>query len=206
MKQKRHALFRRWPALSTGAGLFTFVAIESLFTFCSSTCPPFSDAKFDRWFPYRFGQALYFTSSLGNKDTIQLDFVHRSGESNRPYYRSCTMDASMNSKLSANNTFDFSVYYSKERDNNFMTFNLYDFRLSDAQLNEQSIVTNDARITSTFAAGTEINGKTFPNVLLLQKDTAGMREDGIYKVWLSQQAGLVGYEHYPSTERWVKSQ
>src|SRR6476646_12235765 len=104
MKIKTTAIFKKFPVSSATAVVLIFIAIEALFSFCTTiTCPPFSDVYFDRWFPYKQNQSVYFLSSRGNKDTIQIDRVNRSG----PYTSSgswagCGSDAAIASTSSHN--------------------------------------------------------------------------------------------------------
>ncbi len=62
----------------------------------------------------------------------------------------------------------------------------------------------DPLFTGSFTSAVALNGKMFNEVLQLQRDTGSIKRVGIYKIWLSKQNGLIGYEHYPTLERWVK--
>lgn len=205
MKQRISCFFKRRPALSFSGTTFLFIVIEGLFSFCSrTTCPAFADATFDQWFPYKAGQTVYFTSTTNRKDTLTINFNDRSGE-HEIYGRPdrCDSWASVSS-LFTPAALRFDVYLNKYTTGNALSVTLNDFRLTNAALDEQQITTTDSTVSSRLLTNFVINGKTFPQVVQLQRDTIAIKTEGIYKIWLSKGTGLAGYESYPAHEQWVK--
>lgn len=208
MRKRLSAFFARHPA-ATYAGLIAlFVGIELLFSFCSKkSCPAFSDDNFDTWFPYTKGQRLFFRSSMNHSDTITIwEIVRSEGYETGGFESraSCDMNASIDAQLSNNFLSKLSVDFWKADTNTRLSLSVYDFRLPYAHLQTQSMTITAPGYSSQYSPSAVLGGVTFAGVVEIQRDTTNSKQQGIYKIWLSRQNGLVAYEHYPTREQWVK--
>lgn len=203
MKQKLNLFFKRYPAFGFVVPVLLFIGIEGLFSFCSKvTCPAFSDPHFDKWFPYRPGQSFIFLSSRNNRDTLKAGRVEKSEAYDTYGTRSkCSMDAAVT--LEQYGVARFYVRYAKHDYGNFTNVYFDEFRLSGKTLLERGLEV-DSPVSASFSSNVVLDGKNFNEVLQLQRDTGSVKQTGIYKIWISKYVGLVGYERYPTLERWVK--
>jgi hypothetical protein len=214
MKQRFRSFFKKHPTANLIGLSVLFVLIEALYSFCSvdktpeedsKLCPAFSDANFDAWFPYSHNQKLFFTSSLGAKDTLTIGTVEKSPDTYTAVSLSCSSNASVRSvDLNSSSSNGFTINYLKfdNEPRNHLNLFLYDFLLADAWLKETDIVPAPT-LKHQFLVNATINGKAFANVIEVMRDTAVKKDAGVYKIWLSKQTGLVGYERYPALERFV---
>ena len=207
MRRKIHSFFKKHPALSLCFSVTFFIGIEGLFSFCSKTkCPAFSDAYFDKWFPYTQGQSIYFTSSLSRKDTIAITHTNKSAAgSTYSGSSSCGMDASIYSNApNPSSNAKLSITLSKYASGKTLNIYLYNFYVSGNDLTDQGVQLANTTTKAQYYPSLTINGRTYSNVEVIEKDTSSSKQVGIYKLWLAQQNGLVAYEHYPTLEQWVK--
>lgn len=211
MQKRINIFFKRFPVLSYTVPLLLFIGIEGLFSFCSRSCPPFSDAAFDSWFPHKQGQQLYFTSSLNRRDTLRIGTVEKSENYTTTtglHGRPCAMTASITSIDTLNRNYKFSISYNKSNVESSLRLHLYDCYIAHLKLSDTSITAEPSYfnqfVSSRFFSTAVINGKVFNNVVAMQKDTTTIKSEGVYKMWVSKNNGLVGYERYPSFEQFSK--
>lgn len=205
MKRRLLRIFRRFPAPGYTGPLLVFILIEGLFSFCSRTCPAFEDAAFQGWFPYQEGQKTYFTSSLGAKDTITIRDVYASESRTAGFLdKPCAPYTYIYSESDTGNRMKLSVSFSKEYAGNTLYVSLYGFLITGALVAADSLAVPYPLSSAVLPTAT-INGQMFSRVLQVQRDTAMIKDTGIYKVWFAKGMGLVGYEHYPSREQWAKN-
>lgn len=48
-----------------------------------------------------------------------------------------------------------------------------------------------------------INGVTYSNFITIANDTTGTKEDKPYKLYIAKNTGIVGFEMYPSKQKWI---
>jgi len=205
MKRQLTLFFKRFPAYSFAGTFFIFILIEGLFSFCTkTTCPDFSNAAYDSWFPYESNQALYFKTATGEPDTITIASTYRSDQ-HTTYggAANCNSWANISSYVT-NTTPRLYIYMNQYSDGNALSIQLNDFSITEARLSDDNITVTAIGDSSFLRSSAVIAGKTFNNVVQLQKDTALIKTAGVYKVWIAKGAGLVGYENYPTLEQWAK--
>jgi hypothetical protein len=205
MKRRISSFFRKHPALNFAGIIALFILIEGLYSFCSKgskiDCPAFDDVSFDNWFPYQPNQILNFSSSLNNNDVVTIERVQKSGEYTG--YGSCETSAQVVSKEQWNGALKLYINFMDLGSEDALTLSFYNFNTSGTLL-ENNYVPQSSGQESDFLANTVINGRSFSNVFQVQVDTNVIKQEGVYKIWLSKQAGLIGYERYPSLEQFVK--
>jgi hypothetical protein len=205
MKRWISSFFRKHPALNFAGIVALFILIEGLYSFCSKgskiDCPAFDDVTFDNWFPYQPNQIINFSSSLNNKDALTIASVQKSGK----YigYGSCNKSAQVVSKEQWNGALKLYVDFFDFGSTDGLNLSFYDFT-TGGNLQENSYEPNLGSQKSDFLSNIIINGRSFSNVIQIQVDTNVIKQEGVYKIWLSKQKGLVGYERYPSLEQFVK--
>jgi len=206
MKQQISSFFKRHLAFNVLGLAVLFISIEGIYSFCSKpkaiNCPEFNDATFDAWFPYQPSQPLHFTSSLQHKDSLTIASVSK----NTPYSGSgdCEMSAQIVSQQLWNTTNRLFIDYHDIGSTTGLLFLSLDNFQVNGNLQQSSFTPQDTHVKSSFAATTVIGGHSFSNVIEIYLDTTVFHQEGVYKVWLSRQTGLVGYERYPTQEQFVK--
>lgn len=209
MKKRISSYFRKYPALGYAATLVFFILVEGLYSFCTYPrarpidCPGFNDPNYDAWFQYQEGQTIRFLSSQGRKDSVTLVRAFKS-----PAYTgtgSCDASAQVRSAeiFDFNAKLDLSYHYGNY--GNMLYLTVLGFN-ANTYLQADNLVPVPGSIASgTFQNSATINGKTFSNVVLLQRDTTtAYKPTGAYKIWLAKGMGVVGYEMYSNREIWVK--
>src|SRR5688500_12629800 len=199
MKRKLTLYFKNHPAMSYAGTLVLFMLIEGLYSFCSIRprpidCPPFSDANYKAWFPYQQGQKLYFSSSLGKRDSVTMQ-VYQS-----PAYTgsgSCETNARTWSGEPGTFGPKVDLQYYNYPGGNSLNITFLDWN-TNATLQDNTITpVNSIGSTGTLVPSITINGKTFSNVVQLQRDTVTQKNAGPYKLWIAKGTGFVGYELFP---------
>jgi hypothetical protein len=180
-------------------------AVLQVFTFCSRTisCPAFSDAAFDTWLPYQQGQRLFFINSRQQKDSILIEVVERSAAEeiktgfNGPR---CHIYAYVRGKGNLLLNID-------NQEAQTVSLALDDFNFSGGAMGDSGIryVPEIGPYKTVYYYSHILEGQTFNNVELLEKDTMGLKGgDHIYRVYLSRENGIIAYERYPSHDLWIK--
>jgi hypothetical protein len=185
----------------------TFVAVQ-MFTSCSEPkhCPAFRNVVFDAWFPYEQGQRLVFVNSRQEKDTIGIVHVERSEakEITSGFFKpDCAIYADMygGGAMNLNIRCDLKVGAKPT------SVGLAEFRFSGSSIGDTGIVQGpgaDPLYKGAYYSSINLNGRTYAAVQLLEKDTAHIPGEGLYRVYLSKESGIIAYEKYPSHELWVK--
>jgi hypothetical protein len=207
MHQAIRSFFKKHLALNIFCLAVLFILIDGLYSFCSKpktvNCPAFDDTNFDSWFPYQSPQKLYFSSSRNKHDTITIGSVTKS-PSHQGTAGSCDMNAQITSQEGGTTTNKLYINYTKFSGTNNLNLVLYDFQINGSLTETSYTPPSFGTEKSELLTNAVINGKTFANVVQIQLDTTIMKQQSIYKIWLSKQTGLVGYERYPTLEQFVK--
>ena len=174
-------------------------------------CPAFNDTSFSRWFPYNTDDKVIFQGTSVS-DTISL-YVAKSeayeatqgcsGASGGCIGGNCQIYSNELSN-SYNRKLQVSIYnYSSSLKN--ISFDFYQFNCQATDITDTGLVLQDTSSYSNYYPSVNIGGKTFSNVQLITKDTAGSNKiAGPYKIFLAKNAGIVAYEIYPDLKLWVK--
>lgn len=211
MKDSITQFFRRHPLLSTGITILIFVFVQAIFSFCSKkTCPAFESKPFNNWFPYAKGQTLLFISNKGNQDTLKIVTRYSSaaymygGIYSRP--RECRPDGRIVSQP-LDNGLPFLLISAENVETLEVDLTIKQFRLLAVDLSDSGLVlTPESGLnhTSAFLDRYVFEGRTYNNVQTITRDTSSVKNSGIYKIWLSKSNGIIGYEDYPTLERWAR--
>ncbi|SEN60106.1 hypothetical protein SAMN04488505_111170 [Chitinophaga rupis] len=198
---KTRVRFAFWVMIA----LIAFVVLQ-VFTFCSRTisCPAFSDAAFDAWLPYRQDQRLFFMNSRQQKDSILIEVVERSAAAeiktgfNGPR---CHIYAYVRGKGNLLLNID-------NQEAKAVSLALNDFHFFGGAMGDSGIryVPEAGQYKTVYYNSHLLEGQTFNNVELLEKDTTGVKggDEHIYRVYLSRENGIIAYERYPSHDLWIK--
>ncbi len=213
MKQKLNRFFKKHPKLSY-AGLIVFlIIVEVGFSYCSKKkCGGFADANFDNWFPYKEGQTLYFLSNKNDRDTFSGLTIIKSEPFETGGFESggCDMNVQIKNNQSASTNYLYLEYYKSLQSTNsdYVTLNFKDVQLQTLGLNDSGLVINNYlssnKLKATFYDTYNFNGINYNKLQLIENDTLVSKTSAVYKIWLAKNVGIVGYESYPSLERWVK--
>jgi hypothetical protein len=188
--------------------VIVFAAMEVL-TACSRTihCPAFSNAQFDTWFPYQQGQLLLFMNSRSEKDSTFLYSCTRSGASvikTRAYEPACRAEA----QIHGQGSMPMAIYCEVYNDTSFVTVSVADFGTLGKSIGDTGLVLPEGAVAagykSAYYNSIHLNGKTFSSVQLLERNTARIATEGVYRVYISKENGIIAYEIYPSHDLWVK--
>jgi len=205
---------------------FCLLLLSSVFLFffnscevCSCkkvTCPAFNDPEFTDWFPYTLNQKIIFRNNI-LRDTITIAVVDKSAsyDANKGCYNGdigCFMDyQSYSGEIQPDYSSKFSVSFRAQTPfesantakNIAMKF--YNFSFSASGITNQGLLIDPGIYSSQYYASLDIAGKTYSNVQMIMKDTAGsIKITGPYKIYLEQNLGIIGYEDYPSLATWIK--
>jgi len=180
------------------------------------TCPSFSDPVFAEWFPYIKDQvSVYKNSSTGANDTISIATASTSGNYTEHAVNftadSCTATATVVSKetVDTGGILKLFVYgYHSATGQDSVTFYFYGFaftsgKIADTGLNVKNL---SAKINSATYVNYNFQGKTYSKVqVITSNDTTGPSHDPpwIYKVFIAENAGVIGYENFPQRQVWA---
>lgn len=214
MTQTLNRFFKKHPKLSYLSLAIFLVVVEVGFSYCSKKkCGGFADANFDIWFPYKEGQTLYFLSNKNDRDTFYGLTINKS----QPYetgggYSSgkCDMNVQVKNNLYGSPNYLYLEYYkSLELGNiDYATLILKDVQFQTLGLNDSGLVINNYlssnKLKATYYDTYNFNGTNYNTLQVIETDTTTSKKNTIYKIWLAKNVGIVGYESYPSLERWAK--
>jgi hypothetical protein len=203
--------FIRAPFLaSSGLLIIAFAAIE-LLTSCSKRtkfCPAFSYDRYDTWFPYKEGQKLMFMNARQEKDSIIIYQNSRSTATEVEYGWWHEPQCSMESEIKGAQGVYLNIACDVREDHKFIRASIGDFTVVGQSIEDTGLVLDSmmlrAGYKSTYHSSLNLNGKTYPAVQLFEKDTTRIQIEGLHRVYLSKENGIIAYEKYPSHELWVK--
>ncbi|HMO63052.1 MAG TPA: hypothetical protein PKC39_08890 [Ferruginibacter sp.] len=209
--------------------IFCFFMLGAGFVFYGCTtcsvkqvpCEAFDEPAFSTWFPYTDKSMLlfkntstadtfsYIISGVGVSDAYTAS---RGGYNNRT--QGCTSSAYIYALSNPATNTSFSVDYDvlKIFDNGPVTKSLFISLLNSywyaGAITETTIepVANNwtDSITITKVQQLEFdNGHIYPAVVILSKDTLVNKNSKVHKLFIAKNSGIIGFEMYPSKERWV---
>lgn len=214
MLEAINRFFKKHPKLSY-VGLAVFlILVEVGFSFCSKKkCGGFADANFDNWFPYKEGQTLYFLSNKNDRDTFSGLTVTKSQpfETGGGYSRGeCSSNAEIRNGLYTSPDY-LNISYSKFEESgssNYLNFVIKNSGFIAFGLNDSGFVVNNygskPPIKTTYYDTYNFNGTNYNKLQIVETDTTASKTNAVYKIWLAKNVGIVGYESYPTLERWAK--
>lgn len=213
MLETINRFFKKHPKLSYASLILFLIVVEVGFSFCSKKkCGGFVDASFDNWFPYKEGQVLYFASNNNNRDTFSGLTIYRSQpfETSGGYGNSgkCYSEASIDSKYISDKSLQINYYISGETGQSSLRLILKNYTASAISVQDSGLVFEKYFTTlqtkTTYYDTYNFNGTNYSKLQVIETDTTGSKTNAVYKVWLAKNVGIVGYESYPSLERWAK--
>ena len=90
----------------------------------------------------------------------------------------------------------------------YATLILKDVQFQTLGLNDSGLVINNYlssnKLKATYYDTYNFNGTNYNTLQVIETDTTTSKKNTIYKIWLAKNEGIVGYESYPSLERWAK--
>jgi hypothetical protein len=202
-----------------------FICLFSSCTPCSTKkipCDAFNEPVFFKWFPYHITDRLSF-KNINNSDSFsyviaQVDTskayeTQQGGYGNNAY--SCFSSAYITNINNGIPDDIFHIQYSITRpfDNSPMTkyLELYFKNTTWAvtEITESGFTNNSSgnnNIATTVVNQNNVlfdNGITYPVVTALSLDTAGITIEKPYKIFIAKNIGIIGFEMYPSLQKWV---
>lgn len=214
MLEAINRFFKKHPKLSYVGLAALLILVEVGFSFCSKKkCGGFADANFDNWFPYKEGQTLYFLSNRNDRDTFSGLTIDKSVpyETGGGYSRgSCDMDAQIkNNQYISPNRFNIEYHKFLETTNtDYIILNLKDVQFYTMGINDSGLIVKNfspsENLKTTYYYTYNLNGTNYSKIQVVETDTTTSKTNAVYKIWLAKNVGIVGYESYPSLERWAK--
>jgi hypothetical protein len=176
-------------------------------------CPGYSSPELDAWFPYSDSILLVFDNGSGSRDTIHL----KKTEVSAPYSITARTKNCMATKrfISTENLpsgFKKLSIQLERRDPGFVMHNALISLKTDASTNFEGVTANtlgSARYNYSIPVAIQyfptvnLSGKNFSNVAQAFRDTTNVKRPGIYKIYIAKNAGIVGYEEFPSRSLFV---
>lgn len=214
MLEITNRFFKKHPKLSYVSLAVFLVLVEVGFSYCSKKkCGGFVDANFDNWFPYKEGQTLYFLSNRNDRDTFSGLTIDKSApyETGGGYSRgSCDMDVQIqNNQYVSPNRFNLEYHkFLEVTDVDYLILNFKDVQFYAMGINDSGLVaikfSPSEKLKTTYYDTYNFNGTNYNKLQVVESDTATTKTNAVYKIWLAKNVGIVGYESYPSLERWAK--
>lgn len=173
-------------------------------------CPAFQDNFYDQWFPYVPSQAIRFRTASGVENTILIDRVDKTPD--YKYYTpgggNCNPKVTVRSSDLNSTSIPFLLEYSTAAQANGLNISIkhtiiYAQNFKDTGIN-QLTGSNQRFNRFQFLSSFTINGKTYPNVQIISRDTMVDKASDIFKVIIAKQVGILSFEEYPTLLRWVK--
>lgn len=199
--------------------VITYAIYNAGCTMCSSkkvTCPAFNEPEFSKWFPYKLNDTLHFinqttsdtvTYAIGYYQLSETYETQQGGYSGN--VANCGSHANIYGYAKTSAIGQFVINYITDGNNSLK-------QLYVAVLNglwntgeivyntfKPSPVNNSPVSISQDSAYKFINGVTYSNFITIANDTTGTKEDKPYKLYIAKNTGIVGFEMYPSKQKWV---
>lgn len=169
-------------------------------------CPAFSNKVFDAWFPYKQDQLLIFMNSRQEKDSIRILHYGRSAavEIETGFFKP---DCGIRADIIGGGAMELDISCQLQVGSKATYLKIDDFFVAGSAVGDTGIVLSPGSVQgykSAYHSRLNLNGKTYPSVQLLEKDTNVIQSGILYRVYLSKENGIIAYEKYPSRELWVK--
>jgi len=180
-------------------------------------CPEFNAPEFLHWLPYTSSQKIVFRNN-SLFDTITIDRIDKSAsyEASKGCLHGdngCTMNYWLSSaEAQPDYTPKFSVdfmsttpFESSNASKN-IALRFYNFTCAASGVDDQGLLIEPGAYSSQYYASFNMAGNIYNNVQVIIKDTSGStgKTSGPYKIYLAKDQGMVGYEHYPGLQTWIK--
>lgn len=173
------------------------------------TCPAYTNANFDQWFPYTAAQQVIYmdTAHQQNNDTITITDLTatQAYEANKGCYNGAS-GCSSDKYIYSNN---FSVNYNAAADwdgvaiDSNYSLKVYDFSVTAGRLSNTGF--GNTSLPEAFYPMLSLNSKDYQNVqVIYRQDTAAIKGEGISEIYLQKNTGLLAYRYYPSQTLFVR--
>lgn len=200
--------------------IITYAIYSAGCTMCSSkkvTCAAFKDSLFFKWFPYREDQRITYKNQVTG-DTIFyiINRVYQSEQSEILVGGWRSQVCSPQASISASDTdyvkgMMFINYYTSadgygNGTGKSLSFSVYNSNWGAAGISENAIepYNGDLSVSITLQNNVQFdNGVTYQNMVTFTKDTIQTKEAKLYKLYIAKNAGIVGFEMYPSKQKWI---
>jgi len=191
-------------------------------TLCSTkkiACNGFNDPFFSQWFPYSQYSRLVFKNPE-TEDTFS--YTISNVYSTAPYEatiggynnntRSCNASKEMRSDNNGTADGFVDIYYSISEffDNGpvqkSMSISFKNSSWNTGEISATGIAAIPDASASTISSNTNVpfeNGFTYPLLVTLTNDTVVNKASLVYKLYIAKNVGIVGFETFPSKQKWV---
>ncbi|XZF12953.1 hypothetical protein ACTHGU_14300 [Chitinophagaceae bacterium MMS25-I14] len=186
------------------------IMIIGAFTLCTKECPSYSNAIFQRWFPYTQGQVLMFKNPAGAAETMTIGITASGSYKVRASGR-CSAEITVQSAeyYSSGASARFSKLYlhhsilSEENGTTSFEMNLFNSRLGNIFLTERGLRTDFNTWRDTLIAPYLFQGKYFDSVQVVTNMDTSAASGIVRKMYLSPNMGIIGYELKANGDIWV---
>lgn len=208
----RLSLIRNPFAASFRLLILAFSVLQ-LFSSCDrkKICPAFSYVPYDAWFPYTEGQKLMFMNARQEKDSIIIFQNSRSAATEEEYgWWASEPRCSMESRIKGGQGYvSLEIECDVSENYKFILASLDGFTVignsfGDTGLVMDSLTMKAAGYKSIYHSSLNLSGKTYSSVQLFERDTTSIQTEGLCRMYVSKENGIIAYERYPSHDLWVK--
>ncbi|MDX1936291.1 MAG: hypothetical protein SFU21_04215 [Flavihumibacter sp.] len=179
-------------------------------------CPAFSDTVFPAWFPYTKGQTLIFKNASQQTDTILINYLNKNeayeaqkgcygGSSGcEQYINLRQVDSTGMQPERFGISFNKQTAFTSNAFSNHLQIFVRGFSITGS-LSSDSILQDNSSIgiSTKYHPSLQLGVQTYTAVQVFNTDTALVKNTGIYKLYISKNAGIAGYETYPGGVLWV---
>ncbi len=199
--------------------ILSFITLQLLAcTLCSTKkvpCTSFDNNNFGTWFPYTSRLYQVFKNSQ-TQDTIGFQFtdiyyspayeVQTGGFGNRigGCSKSATVGATAINKY-INVQYYIDSAFNQPNANQQLNISISNSFFYAEEVNNQEIKKSIIDSTSNIITNTDVifNGIFCTKLCTITNDTINNKNDRIYKIHISKGKGIIGYEYYPSLQKWI---
>ena len=176
------------------------------------TCPAYVETGASNWFPYSVNTRLiFYNNSLA--DTININSVEISDayedrvSARNPdciatkIWTSAELLSSGSPVLSIRSTQINNTYHPQDSRED-IHIRIKNVSFTGKGISDTGLV--ETNFKSQFYSSLLLNGNTFMNIQVIEKDTSANKLPGVYKIWIAKHHGLLAYKEYPSNNLWIK--
>lgn len=202
---------------------FTSICLLAVFfsscKICSKkvTCPLFWDDVLTIWFPQQDKEQMRFIADgTGEVQTFTFDTIRRANDPDKVWQDEkdhCTATrsgASVEKQTNGRPKFSFTLikngYYDASVGRG-MNMHLLGLDISSTDVRDDEFRQLTTPVANTYQQkmpSVSLAGQTFYDILQIRMDTAGAVKPAVHKLYFSRQSGLVAFETYSPSQRWVR--
>jgi hypothetical protein len=185
-------------------GILLLIAVLQISSACSPVECPANDATLLKtWFPYAQGDKKYFSSSLGQQDTLLITSFTNSEAYTSKGGQGCNHAATVTgtgSKNYNNQEPFFYLYDGADDGHGYAEIRVRGFHSSSGPVSDTGF--RDPNCLLRSHSNYTLGSRQYTRVQELYLDTLVDKTSPVYRVYVAKGYGLVGYDTYPDRTTW----